>query len=94
MDGSSRSVSAETVDRRLGANLGGEIAAAGRHLPRLIFMHFWANDDALKLARGSRDDRQNREQDERKPCGRVGVSAEPAIYFECFATSDRRAKHV
>jgi hypothetical protein len=22
--------------------------------PRLIFMHFWANDDALKLARGLR----------------------------------------
>ena len=25
-----------------------------RHLPRLFFMHFWANDDALKLARGIR----------------------------------------
>jgi hypothetical protein len=23
--------------------------------PRLIFMHFWANDDAQKLARGLRD---------------------------------------
>jgi hypothetical protein len=22
--------------------------------PRLIFMHFWANDDALKLAKGLR----------------------------------------
>jgi hypothetical protein len=22
--------------------------------PRLIFMHFWANDDAIKLARGLR----------------------------------------
>jgi hypothetical protein len=22
--------------------------------PRLFFMHFWANDDALKLARGLR----------------------------------------
>jgi hypothetical protein len=22
--------------------------------PRLFFMHFWANDDALKLARGIR----------------------------------------
>ena len=22
--------------------------------PRLIFMHFWANDDAMKLARGLR----------------------------------------
>jgi hypothetical protein len=24
--------------------------------PRLLFMHFWANDDALKLARGARPD--------------------------------------
>jgi hypothetical protein len=23
--------------------------------PRLIFMHFWANDDALKLAKGLRE---------------------------------------
>jgi len=23
-------------------------------LPRLFFMHFWANDEALKLARGLR----------------------------------------
>ena len=23
-------------------------------LPRLFFLHFWANDDALKLARGLR----------------------------------------
>jgi hypothetical protein len=22
--------------------------------PRIIFMHFWANDDAIKLARGLR----------------------------------------
>jgi hypothetical protein len=35
-----------------------EIAALHSHLigesPRLYFMHFWANDDALKLARGLR----------------------------------------
>jgi len=23
--------------------------------PRLLFMHFWANDDALRLARGLRE---------------------------------------
>jgi hypothetical protein len=26
----------------------------GTEQPRLIFMHFWANDDAIKLARGLR----------------------------------------
>jgi hypothetical protein len=35
-----------------------EITAVHSHMlteePRLIFMHFWANDDALKLARGLR----------------------------------------
>jgi hypothetical protein len=35
-----------------------EITAIHSHMlteqPRLIFMHFWANDDALKLARGLR----------------------------------------
>lgn len=35
-----------------------EIASVHNHMldeePRLIFMHFWANDDALKLARGLR----------------------------------------
>jgi hypothetical protein len=24
--------------------------------PRLFFMHFWANDDAVKLARGLKED--------------------------------------
>jgi hypothetical protein len=35
-----------------------EVTAVHSHMldeqPRLIFMHFWANDDALKLARGIR----------------------------------------
>jgi Domain of Unknown Function (DUF1259) len=35
-----------------------EVTAIHSHMldeqPRLIFMHFWANDDALKLARGLR----------------------------------------
>jgi hypothetical protein len=36
-----------------------EVTAIHSHMlteqPRLIFLHFWANDDALKLARGLRD---------------------------------------
>ena len=35
-----------------------EVTAMHSHMldeqPRLFFMHFWANDDALKLARGLR----------------------------------------
>jgi len=35
-----------------------EVTALHSHMldeqPRLFFMHFWANDDALKLARGVR----------------------------------------
>jgi hypothetical protein len=35
-----------------------EVEALHNHMlddqPRLFFMHFWANDDALKLARGLR----------------------------------------
>ena len=35
-----------------------EVTALHSHMltenPRLFFMHFWANDDALKLARGLR----------------------------------------
>jgi hypothetical protein len=35
-----------------------EITALHSHMlaeqPRLLFMHFWANDDALKLAKGLR----------------------------------------
>jgi hypothetical protein len=35
-----------------------EVAALHNHMlddqPRLFFMHFWANDDATKLARGVR----------------------------------------
>jgi hypothetical protein len=35
-----------------------EVTAIHSHMldeqPRLIFMHFWANDDAIKLARGLR----------------------------------------
>jgi hypothetical protein len=35
-----------------------EVTAIHSHMlteqPRLIFLHFWANDDALKLARGLR----------------------------------------
>jgi hypothetical protein len=35
-----------------------EVTAVHSHMlneePRLFFMHFWANDDALKLARGLR----------------------------------------
>src|SRR5262249_5366108 len=36
-----------------------EVTAIHSHMlteqPRLIFMHFWANEDALKLARGLRE---------------------------------------
>jgi len=35
-----------------------EVTALHSHMlgeqPRLLFMHFWANDDAMKLARGLR----------------------------------------
>ena len=35
-----------------------EVTALHSHMlteqPRLFFMHFWANDDAIKLARGLR----------------------------------------
>jgi hypothetical protein len=35
-----------------------EVAALHSHMlveqPRLFFMHFWANDDAIKLAKGLR----------------------------------------
>ena len=35
-----------------------EVTAVHNHMlddqPRLFFMHFWANDDALKLAKGLR----------------------------------------
>jgi len=45
------------VLRELRAN-GIEVTAIHSHMldeqPRLIFMHFWANDDAVKLARGLR----------------------------------------
>jgi hypothetical protein len=45
------------VSRALREN-GIEVTALHNHLlndePRLFFMHFWANDDALKLARGLR----------------------------------------
>jgi hypothetical protein len=45
------------VMRTLRAN-GIEVTAIHSHMlteePRIIFMHFWANDDALKLARGLR----------------------------------------
>ena len=45
------------VIKALRAN-GIEITALHSHMldeqPRLLFMHFWANDDALKLARGLR----------------------------------------
>jgi hypothetical protein len=46
------------VLKALRAN-GIEVTAIHSHMlteqPRLIFMHFWANDDALKLARGLRE---------------------------------------
>jgi hypothetical protein len=45
------------VIKELRAN-GIEVTAIHSHMlteqPRLIFMHFWANDDALKLAKGLR----------------------------------------
>jgi hypothetical protein len=45
------------VIRTLGEN-GIQVTSLHNHLlteePRLFFMHFWANDDALKLARGLR----------------------------------------
>jgi len=47
----------EPVVKALRAN-GIEVTAIHSHMvseqPRLIFLHFWANDDALKLARGLR----------------------------------------
>jgi len=46
------------VIKALRAN-GIEVTAIHSHMldeqPRLIFMHFWANDDALKLAKGLRE---------------------------------------
>ena len=46
------------VIRALRSN-GIEVTALHSHMlteqPRLFFMHFWANDDAQKLARGLRD---------------------------------------
>jgi hypothetical protein len=45
------------VIRTLRAN-GIEVTALHSHMlneqPRLFFMHFWANDEALKLAKGVR----------------------------------------
>lgn len=45
------------VVKALRAN-GIEVTAIHSHMlseqPRLIFLHFWANDDAVKLARGLR----------------------------------------
>ena len=45
------------VIKALRAN-GIEVTAVHSHMlteqPRLFFLHFWANDDALKLARGLR----------------------------------------
>jgi hypothetical protein len=45
------------VIRALRAN-GIEVTALHSHMldeqPRLFFMHFWANDDAVKLAKGVR----------------------------------------
>jgi hypothetical protein len=45
------------VLRALRSN-GIEVTAVHNHMlteqPRLFFMHFWANDDALKLAKGLR----------------------------------------
>ena len=56
------------VIKALRAN-GIEVTAIHSHMlteqPRLIFMHFWANDDAVKLARGTaRRARQDRERQE------------------------------
>jgi hypothetical protein len=46
------------VVKALRAN-GIEVTAIHSHMlteqPRLIFMHFWANDDAQKLAKGLRE---------------------------------------
>ena len=43
---------------RCHSNLGTQINALHSHMldeqPRLFFMHFWANDDAVKLAKGLR----------------------------------------
>ncbi|WP_261371197.1 DUF1259 domain-containing protein [Sphingobium sp. B2] len=45
-----------------------EVTALHNHMlndePRLFFMHFWANDDAAKLARGLRAalDRMNNQR--------------------------------
>src|ERR671934_78426 len=59
-----------TVDQALQGN-GIEVTALHSHMldeqPRLFFMHFWANDDAMKLARGLRAalDRTNSARGER-----------------------------
>jgi hypothetical protein len=53
-------LTAQEVNPVIGAlkNAGIEVTALHSHMlqeePRLFFMHFWANDDALKLARGLR----------------------------------------
>ena len=50
----------EEVDPVINALHGGEIEITALHShmldeqPRLFFMHFWANDDAIKLAKGLR----------------------------------------
>jgi hypothetical protein len=57
----------DAVMRALRDN-GIEVTALHSHMldeqPRLLFMHFWANDDALKLAKGLRAglDKVNRQK--------------------------------
>jgi hypothetical protein len=53
-------LAASEVNPVIGALKGADIEVTALHShmlqeePRLFFMHFWANDDALKLARGLR----------------------------------------
>jgi hypothetical protein len=51
----SQTVNWQSIDEKNGI----VVTALHNHLlneqPRLFFMHFWANDDALRLARGLRE---------------------------------------
>ena len=48
----------QQVFRRASCEAAAEVTALHSHMltesPRLFFMHFWANDDAIKLAKGLR----------------------------------------
>ena len=67
-----------------------EVTAIHSHMlteqPRLIFMHFWANDDAIKLAKGLRAalDKTASARAER-PAAKADVNAGVALTGRCRA---------